>query len=123
MPDNTHDSSILLERATEQLRQERETFEQLKTHSGRWFALQLTMGYFSIFIFIAIAVFAGWVLMHNDQFTVAIVTTSSTALFVDAIGLAIAIWKIVLKPNFYAPLTPTTKSKFNSFINPPDKLP
>jgi hypothetical protein len=122
MPDNTHDGSILLERAAEQLRQEHDSFEQLKKHSSRWSALQLTLGYSSVFIFFAIAFFAGWVLLHNEQFTIAVVTTSSSALFVDAIGLVISVWKIVLKPNFYTPLTPTTKVDLNSIVDPSNKL-
>ena len=109
--DNTPSTSIAIQRAFEQLRQERETFEQKRRHATRWFTLQLIMGYGSIIVLGGIACAAGWVLFNNSDFSGSVITLAATALFVDVLGLVAAVWKIVLNPNFYAPLSPVTRAE------------
>jgi hypothetical protein len=100
---------VVLARATEQLRQERETFDQAKQHEGRWFVLRLVMGYAAVLLLAAIMVVASYILFNALLFPTAVVTAAGAALFVDVLGLLIAVWKIALNPNFYARLGPVTQ--------------
>lgn len=100
---------VVVARATEQLRQERETFDQAKQHEGRWFVLRLVMGYSAVLLLGAIMVIASYVLFNSSVFPASVVTAAGAALFVDVLGLLIVVWKIALNPNFYARLAPVTQ--------------
>lgn len=99
-------------RAFEQLRQERETFNQAKDLEGRWFFLRLIMGYSAVALLAAIMIVASYVLFNASDFPGSVLTAAGGALFVDALGLVIAVWKIALNPTFYARLAPVTRVKF-----------
>lgn len=100
---------IKIERAMEQLRQEREVFDQRKSQETRWFALRLTMGYASVALLLAVMIISGMVLFKSNNFPEFAVKAVSAALFVDVLGLLIGVWKIVLKPDFLTKLTTETK--------------
>ncbi len=104
-------SPVAIERATEQLRQERETFNQAKDHEGRWFILRLVMGYSAVVLLGAVMVVASYILFNATAFPAAVVTTAGAALFVDVLGLLIAVWKIALNPDFHAKLAPVTREE------------
>jgi hypothetical protein len=104
--------TITVARATEQLRQEKETFDQAKQHESRWFVLRLVMGYSAVFLLGAVILITSYVLFNNTNFPIAVVTTAGAALFVDVLGLLIAVWKIALNPNFYARVGPVTQISF-----------
>ena len=103
-------SPIDYERAAENLRQERETFDQRKRQDSRWFLLRLTMGYCSIVLLASIMVFSAWVLLNAKDFSPAVVTSAGAALFVDVLGLLVSVWKIALNPNFATKLGPVTQA-------------
>lgn len=109
MMDHTEVTPVVLARATEQLRQERETFDQAKQHEGRWFILRLVMGYASVMLLAAIMMVASYILFNASAFPGGVVTAAGGALFVDVLGLLVAVWKIALNPNFYARLGPVTQ--------------
>ena len=109
MTDHPKLTPVAIARATEQLRQERETFDQAKKHEGRWFFLRLVMGYSAILLLGTIMVVASFVLFKNARFPLSVVTAAGAALFVDVLGLLAAVWKIALNPNFYANLAPVTR--------------
>src|SRR6266571_1398070 len=88
--------SIALERETERLRQERETFNQQKVQDGRWFLLRLVMGSVAVVLFPAIMLVCTWIIFHYHDFSAATVTVATTGLLGDSLGLVIAIWKLVL---------------------------
>jgi hypothetical protein len=100
--DHSQITPVILARAEEQLRQERFTFDQAKRHEGLWFVLRLVMGY------AAVLLLASYILFNVSQFPPAVVTAAGAAIFVDVLGLLIAVWKIALNPNFYARLSPVT---------------
>jgi hypothetical protein len=104
-------SPVAIERATEQLRQERETFNQAKNHEGRWFILRLVMGYSAVVLLGAVMVVASYILFNAAAFPAGVVTAAGAALFVDVLGLLIAVWKIALNPDFHAKLTPVTREE------------
>lgn len=91
---------IKIERAMEQLRQEREVFEQRKVQEARWFALRLTMGYASVGLLFAVMVICCGILFNSLIFPEFTVKAAGAALFADVLGLLIGVWKIVLKPDF-----------------------
>jgi hypothetical protein len=108
-------SPVAIARATEQLRQERETFNQVKNQAARWFLLRLVMGYSAIILLCAVMFVASYVLMHAPDYTKEVVVAAGAALFVDVIGLLVAVWKIALNPGFHATLSPVTREEIPLF--------
>ncbi len=100
---------ILIERAAEQLRQEQEVFEQRRSQESRWFYLRLVMGYSAVVLLVSVMAVASYVLLNNDQFQTSVVSAAGAALFLDVLGLLVAVWKIVLKPSSITELTSVTK--------------
>lgn len=94
--------------ADERLRQERETFDQHRTHQNRWFLLRLTMGYMSVVLLPSILVVSTYILLNHTRFPAGVVTAAGGALFVDALGLVASVWKIVLNRGFMSKLAPVT---------------
>ncbi len=105
--ENTFEPQI--ERIKERLRQERETFDQHKAHENRWFQLRLVMGYASVVLLAAIMVISSVILFNHQAYSSTVVTAAGAALFVDALGLVISIWKIVFNPDFMTKLAPITQ--------------
>ena len=99
---------VLIERASEQLRQERETFEQRKKQEERWFGLRLIMGYSSILLLGAIMIIATYILISHEKFPTGVVTSAGAALFMDVLGLLIGVWRIALNPGSVTKLEPVT---------------
>ncbi len=113
MADNTT-TAVKIERAMEQLRQEREVFELRKRHEARWFFLRLSMGYSSILFLCAVILIGGLILFNADRFPEFTIKAASATIFVDVVGLMITVWKIVLKPDFMTRLTAETKEELVS---------
>jgi hypothetical protein len=107
--DHTQITPVVLGRVSEQLRQERVTFDQARQHEARWFVLRLVMGYAAVSLLAAIMVVASYVLFNASGFPATVVAAASAALFVDVVGLLIAVWKIALNPSLYALLGPVTR--------------
>jgi hypothetical protein len=103
-------TAIALERATEQLRQEREIFEQRRKHEAKWFSLRLCMGYSSIVLLGTVMVVAICILLFHKGFPNTVVASAGAALFADILGLLIGVWKIALNPNFISQAQPVTTS-------------
>ena len=108
---NDNMTPIRIERATEQLRQEREVFDQCKKHEARWFVLRLSMGYSSIVLLFSVIVISSLVLFNNKMFPDFTVKAAGAALFADVVGLLISVWKVVLKPDFITKLKPETQEE------------
>lgn len=101
---------VVLIRANEQVRQERETFNQAKKHDAQWFVLRLVMGYAAVVLLTAIMLVASYVLFNESKFSTGVVTVAGAALFVDVLGLLIAVWKIAINPDSKAQLEPVTRA-------------
>lgn len=99
--------TALLLSVEEDLRQKRETFNQRKKQEAYWFALKLSMGCTAAVLLPAIAIGCGVVLLRND-FSPAVVNYAGAALFVEVLGLLVAVWKLVLNPGSITRLEPTT---------------
>jgi hypothetical protein len=102
---------IKIERAMEQLRQEREVFDQRKKQEARWFILRLIMGYASIALLFAVILICSLVLFGGPKFPEFTVKAAGAALFADVVGLLISVWKVVLKPDFMSKLVPETQEE------------
>lgn len=101
---------IMVERASEQLRQERETFDQQKKQENLWFYLRLGMGISSIILLSLVMVVSTYILFKNSEFPKEVVSAAGAAMFVDVLGLLIGVWKIVLSPGSITKLQPTSSS-------------
>src|SRR5262245_64223105 len=98
------------EREREELRQEREAFQQQKGQATRWSILRLVMGYSAIALMVLILFGAFYILLRNDHFPSAVVASACGALFLDALGLLITIWKMVFNTS-HPTVAPITNSK------------
>ncbi|MDG4551868.1 MAG: hypothetical protein P9F19_04680 [Candidatus Contendobacter sp.] len=110
---NNEITPIKIERAMEQLRQEREVFNQRKEQESRWFILRITMGYTSVILLFVVIVISAFILFNSANFPEFAVKSAGAALFADVVGLLIGVWKIVLKPDFITKLTPETQEELS----------
>jgi hypothetical protein len=99
---------IKSQKAIERIRQESETFNQLKKHDRQWFVLRLVMGYSAIILLAVILIISSTIIFNYKNFPTSVVTSCGIALFVDILGLIITVWKVVLNPNFTTKLVPIT---------------
>jgi hypothetical protein len=104
---------VRLERAAEQLRQEKEALSRRRQDA--FFNLRLVMGYASIVLLISIMLIASYILLNSDRFPKEVLISAGAALFTDILGLLLGVWKIVLNPKFHTGLAPTTN--IDNFIN------
>jgi ABC-type uncharacterized transport system permease subunit len=109
MTDRTYDT-IALEQAHEQLRQERETFDQKKSQDGQWFRLRLAMGWTAVVLLPAIMAISTWILLHPGSFSREVVTLAASAMLVDALGLVLSVWRLVVGVRGPSVLVPVTKA-------------
>ena len=101
-------------RTCEQLRQERETFDQAKAHDARWFTLRLAMGYAGICLLVAIALVSGYILLDPTSYAPATLAVAATTLLVDMLGLVVSIFKLILQQGSTALLKPVTGIRLDS---------
>jgi len=99
--------SVQIQRALEQLRQERETFDQRKRQDARWFMLRMTMGALAI-VFIPAFMVICTILISRTGTPAAVKDLAASALLVDILGLIISVWKVVLNPASITQLSPVT---------------
>lgn len=97
------------ERAREQLRQERETFEQARAHVARWFTLRLAMGYVGIALMIGVGSIAAFVILSPDRYSPSVLAIAAGALLVDMVSLAASIFRLVLHHGSVTQLQPVTR--------------
>ena len=133
MSDSVTRDAVLIERASEQLRQERETFDQIKLQQSRWFTLRLVMGFVAVVLLPAVMVVSGYVIFNPTQFPPWVLNAAASALFVDVLGILFAVWKVVLNPSSVTILEPVTtqnldsdfeltpaRREINPMVKPPD---
>lgn len=113
---STELTPVIIERASEQLRQERETFDQAKSQEHWWFMLRLMMGFSSIVLLVAVMVISVYILFNHAAFPVAVVTAAGSSLFIDVLGMLIGVWKIALNPKSVTKLSPITQSSIPDVV-------
>jgi hypothetical protein len=91
------DATLEISRRQERLRQERAAFDADERRTERWFLLRLVMGWVSVPGLLALGCFAGWVMVHHDEFPSEVVTLAASAILVDSLGLFVFVWRIVLE--------------------------
>ena len=92
----------------EAIRQQQETFDQLRRQDRQWFALRLTMGYCAVVLLLAVLGVSAWVLFGRAKYPDFVVKAASVTLFADVVGLLLSVWKIALSPTFHNRLRPIT---------------
>jgi hypothetical protein len=101
------DAAIVLQQATERLRQEKETFDQLKAQDSRSFRVRMAIGWVSVILIPAIAIFCAYVIV-GDNFSSRMKEAAAATLFVDVVGLAAAVWRATAVKGAPTRLAPTT---------------
>ena len=101
----------------ERLRQEKESFDQHKLQSERWFQLRLIMGYVAVVLLPSIFILCVFIIIYHTYFSDTVVASATATLFVDAVGIVYSIWKIVLNPKFATKIAPITESKSKIISN------
>jgi hypothetical protein len=104
-------SQIQVQKAIERIRQESETFDQLKKHDKQWFSLRLIMGYSAVVLLIAILIISAVIIFNYESYPDKIIGWAGPSLFVDIFGLIFTVWKVVLNPDFATKLSPITDDK------------
>lgn len=117
MTGNINLNPVIVERAAEQLRQERETFDQAKSQDQMWFVLRLVMGFSSVVLLVAVMVVSVYILFNSSLFPDKVVTAAGGSLFVDVMGMLVGVWKIALNPRSVSKLQPTTKSSIPDAVS------
>lgn len=102
--------AIALQRALERLRQERETFDQVKKHDNRWFGLRLAIGIVAVVVLPVIVGISGYVLVDGG-YSERIQQICAVALVGDVLALVGAVFKIVLNPASLTRLEPVTEAE------------
>jgi hypothetical protein len=92
----------------EAIRQQSETFEQLKRQDQQWFSLRLTMGYSAVVLLLVVLSVCAVVIFAAGRFPEFVVKAASVTLFADVIGLLLSVWKVALNPTFQNRLRPVT---------------
>lgn len=106
---------IRIEQAAERLRQESETFNQRKEQEARWFNLRLRMGYLAVVLLPAVMTLSSYVLLNHALFPASVLAATAGALFTDALGLVVAVWRLVLNPGSITKLEPVSNQPLLDF--------
>lgn len=80
----------------EQLRQERESFDHEKKRAEGWLRLQVVMAYTVTTLLVIVLAFSLYVIAHHESFPASAVAASSGACFVDVLGALIALCRGIL---------------------------
>jgi hypothetical protein len=107
MPSETPDE-VKIQRAYENFRQERETFDQLKKHDEYWFILKMIMGGCSVFVMIVVLFFSIYIIINNSSFPQYIVYTGGGGFIIDIIASSASVWKLTMNPKSMSELKPIT---------------
>jgi hypothetical protein len=94
-------------RAEEQLRQERETFEQHKWMAERQFLARQRMVGASFLILPAILAVAIWVFTHPERYP-SLTIPAGAAVFGTILCAMVFIWKTIVRPESNKPVHPIT---------------
>jgi hypothetical protein len=98
-------------RAEEQLRQERDAFEQHKRRAERWFVVRQLIVGASGFILLAILVMALLVLFNPERYHPMLVAAAGTAVFGEILYAMLFVWKTTVSPEWNEPVQPITVGK------------
>ena len=101
--------ALQLQREIERLRQEQETFEQLKRQDGNWFYVRLAMACTTIVLLLTIVLLSSYVIVQHESYSQFVVQAALTAILVDVLGMIIAVYKIALNPQLQTKLAPVTQ--------------
>jgi hypothetical protein len=67
------------------------------------------MGYTAVLLLLSFFAVCVYIFFHHSELPTVVVTSAGGAFFVDVVGLVIAVWKIVFKPDFMTKLAPVTR--------------
>lgn len=108
-PSANHEVPLAERRALQRLEQEQATFEQKKMQDARWFILKLAMGVLAALIIPTIVGICASILLDQTQ-TESVKILAASTLFVDILGFAATLWRVVLNAASVTQLAPVTEA-------------
>lgn len=97
--------------ASEQLRQEKEAFEQAKLQDALWFALKLVMGFAAVVVVVGIFGFCLYAALHPQIYGATVARIAMATLLGELLAAMVGIWRLVLSPKTQVPLKPVTQAR------------
>lgn len=88
---------LKIRRSEEQLRQEAVLFDLRVFKEREWFLLRLRMAYSAIFFMAGFAALSSYLVLHGSDFRTEVVRFALMALFVNMLGMFVALWKFVIR--------------------------
>lgn len=85
------------QRVSERLRQQRETFDQLKAHDAFWFKLRLATGLVAIIAQLVVLFVAARVVLTPSQYSEIAIILAAVVILADIAGLAGTVLLLVLR--------------------------
>lgn len=98
-------------RASEQLRQEKEAFDQAKLQDALWFALKLAMGVAAVVVVVGIFGLCLYVALHPQIYGPTMAKVAMATLLGELLAAMVGIWRLVLNPKSQARLKPVTQPR------------
>jgi hypothetical protein len=108
MPEDTA-VDIQIERASEKLRQERETFNQAKHHDNLWFYVKVALISASILIMFGVLWVSSYVVFNPTLFPEISVILATLGLLGDIVVSCSMVWKFAMNPESISKLKPITR--------------
>jgi hypothetical protein len=98
-------------RDREQLRQEREAFEQVRRHGASWFRLRLIICYAIVLMLYVSGAVSSYILLHPVDYSAEILGVAATTLLVDMVAMAATTFRLVLRRDDAFRLKPITRHR------------
>lgn len=95
--------------ASEQLRQEKEAFDQAKLQDAVWFGLKLVMGLAAVVLVVGIFCLCRYVALNPQIYGAGLAKVAISTLLVELLAAMVGMWRLVLSPKTLAPLRPATQ--------------
>jgi ABC-type transport system involved in cytochrome c biogenesis permease component len=92
----TTPDELSLAQLTERLRQEKETFDQNKSHDERAFRVRMAFAWVAVMILPAVLVVSIVVLVFHRDFNDFVVRFAAAALFVDTLSTGASLYRIMI---------------------------
>ena len=100
--------SISQGRAKEQLRQERDAFDQQKWQAARWFLVRQIVVGSSMSVVLTVFAISICIILHSRDYPSLLVGSAGTAVFGEILCAMVYVWKTTLTPEWNKPVQPIT---------------
>ena len=100
---------VQMERVSEKLRQERESFNQAKRHDNQWFYIKIGIILVSFSIMVIVLYITSIIVFNPKLYSENTVILGTIGLYRDTIASCSSIWRLGMSPDSVSKLKPITK--------------